>query len=114
MGLSKYPLLWMIEEAVNAGLKVNQAPSTARLGYPAQEQPVLLCRADSGAKLHDSLHGAWWLLEFLPKIAKYKEWPERDAHFGPTSPTPSRGRSRRAPIHESVVKRMDDQATIAR
>ena len=48
-GLSKYPLLWMIEQAVEAGLKVNPAHrQPARLGRPAQEQPVLLCRAESG------------------------------------------------------------------
>ena len=27
-------------------------------------------------------HGAWWLLEFLPKLAKYKEWPARQVVFG--------------------------------
>ena len=45
-GLSKYPLLWMIDEASKCGLARQPAHrQSARLGHPAQGQPVLLRRA---------------------------------------------------------------------
>ena len=45
-GLSKYPLLWMIDEATKCGLHGQPGHrQPARLGHPAQGQPVLLCRA---------------------------------------------------------------------
>ena len=45
-GLSKYPLLWMIDEARKCGLQGQPGHrQPARLGHPAQGQPVLLCRA---------------------------------------------------------------------
>ena len=63
---------------------------------------------DVRGDLHNSLSGAWWLLEYLPKSAKYREWPERQAHFGYYIPD---GEPRLIPdgavIHESAVLRMD-------
>ena len=60
------------------------------------------------ASLHDSLRGAWWILEFLPKSAKYKEWPARQTYFGFYIPDAEpRLIPEGAFIHESVVKRMD-------
>ena len=57
--------------------------------------------------LHHSLHGAWWLLEFFPKSAKYKEWPERKVALGCYIPDAEpRLIPEGAFIHESVMKRM--------
>ena len=86
-GLSKYPLLWMIDEATKCGLQVNQATSgppgavgarAARLSYVVPDV--------RGGELHTSLKGAWWILEYLPKSAGYKEWPARETYFGPCVP----------------------------
>jgi hypothetical protein len=67
---------------------------------------------DFKAMLHKSLHGFWWLLEFFPKAAKYKEWPARQVCFGKrfgfyfpdAEPRPI---PEDAFIHESVVQRME-------
>ncbi len=108
-GLSKYPLLWMIDEAEKCGLQFNHAQcQPARLGHSAQEQPVLLRRADRRGAAAQFADGAWWLLEFLPKSAKYREWPERQVFFGFYIPDAEpRPIPEGAVIHESVVKRME-------
>ena len=62
--------------------------------------------------LHQSLHGFWWVLEFIPKAATYREWPARHVYLGgrlgfyipDAEPRPI---PEDALIHESVVKRMD-------
>ena len=33
-------------------------------------------------ELHNSMSAAWRVLEYLPKSAKYKEWPERKVFLG--------------------------------
>jgi uncharacterized protein (DUF2235 family) len=111
-GLSKYPLLWMIDEAVAAGLAVN--PATVRQlawSVPRKNSPFQYVAPDVEAKLHDSLTGAWWILEYLPKMAQYKEWPERKAHFGFYIPDAEpRVIPDDAFVHESVLLRMQDMA----
>ena len=45
-GISKFPLIWMIDEAVAHGLAVNRRDrQSPGLGQTAQGQPVQLCRA---------------------------------------------------------------------
>jgi uncharacterized protein (DUF2235 family) len=108
-GLSKYPLLWMMEEAVAAGLKVNNA-TVNQLAWGVQRKgsPFSYVAPSPEAMLHQSLHGAWWLLEFFPKNAKYKEWPARQTILGRYFPDAEpRPIPEGAFIHESVTKRMD-------
>jgi uncharacterized protein (DUF2235 family) len=57
-GLSKVTLEWMLAEAVAAGLKVDPPNARAVLDRDAKPDPA--------APKHESLHGPWWLLEFLP------------------------------------------------
>jgi uncharacterized protein (DUF2235 family) len=108
-GLSKYPLLWMIDEAAKCGLQVNQA-TVNQLAWGVQRKgsPYSYVVPDVRGDLHHSLSGAWWLLEYLPKSASYKEWPERQAYFGYYIPD---GEPRFIPdgavIHESALQRMD-------
>ena len=86
-GLSKYPLLWMIDEAVKCGLTVNHAQrQPARLGPAAQEQPVLLCRARCARRAAQFAARRVVAAGILPKNAKYKEWPERQIVFRPLHP----------------------------
>lgn len=108
-GLSKYPLLWMIDEAVKCGLKVNQATvNQLAWGIQRKGSPYSYVVPNVRGDLHTSLRGPWWLLEYLPKSAKYREWPERKVHFGWYIPD---GEPRLIPdgavIHESAVLRMD-------
>ena len=82
-GLSKYPLLWMIDEATKCGLQVNQATvNQLAWGIQRKGSPFSYVVPDVRGELHTSLRGAWWILEYLPKSANYKEWPARKVHFG--------------------------------
>jgi uncharacterized protein (DUF2235 family) len=108
-GLSKYPLLWMIDETAKCDLRFNQANiNQLAWGVPRKNSPFSYVAPDVEALLHNSLVGAWWILEFIPKLAKYKEWPARQAHFGFYIPDAEpRPIPEGAVIHESVVKRME-------
>jgi uncharacterized protein (DUF2235 family) len=108
-GLSKYPLLWMIDEAVKCGLTVNQATvNQLAWGVQRKSSPYSYVVPDVRGDLHTSLSGAWWLLEYLPKSAKYREWPERRAYFGWYIPDAEpRFIPDGAFIHETAVLRMD-------
>jgi uncharacterized protein (DUF2235 family) len=78
-GLSKFPLAWMIEEAVMHGLKVNTAMKNHLvLGRPREGGRNVYVAPDPQGPLHDSLTSAWEILEWLPKSAKWKEWPRRE------------------------------------
>ena len=108
-GLSKYPLLWMIDEATKCGLTVNQA-TVNQLAWGVQRKgsPFSYVVPDVRGDLHTSLSGAWWLLEYLPKSATYKEWPARKVHFGYYIPDAEpRLIPDGAMIHESALLRMD-------
>jgi uncharacterized protein (DUF2235 family) len=111
-GLSKYPLIWMIDEAVKCGLTVDpRTVNRLAWGKDRKNSPFKYVRPDYRDQLHHSLHGAWWLLEFIPKLAKYKEWPARQVHFGFYIPDAEpRPIPDDAFIHESVIQRMDDAA----
>jgi uncharacterized protein (DUF2235 family) len=108
-GLSKYPLLWMIDEAAKCGLQVNQSTvNTLAWGRPRKNSPFHYVAPSVEARLHDSLHGAWWIIEYYPKKAKYREWPGREVYFGRYVPDAEpRPIPEDAYVHESVVKRMD-------
>jgi uncharacterized protein (DUF2235 family) len=82
-GLSKYPLLWMIEEAVTCGLKVDRR-TVNQLGWGRQRKnsPFSYVKPDVMAAPHDSMTAGWRVLEYVPKKDKYKEWPERKSALG--------------------------------
>lgn len=106
-GLSKLTLEWMLREASLAGLNVNYGRAATVLGrqnVPDRTKPY--AKPDHAAELHDSLTGAWWLLEFLP----HESW---DKDTKTTKWTIPRGAVREIPlgfatrIHESVQQRLD-------
>lgn len=72
--LSKYPLEWMTEEAVLAGLRINRAMfNHLVLGKAREGARHHYVAPDPIADQHVSLTLAWWPLEWLPKRAKFKE-----------------------------------------
>jgi uncharacterized protein (DUF2235 family) len=76
--LSKLPLIWMVEEAATAGLRINR-PNLRHLAYGepvANGEHSYVAPAATGT-MHRSLMGVWWLLELLPKSVRYREWPRR-------------------------------------
>ena len=107
-GLSKFPLLWMIDEAVACGLAVN--PRTVnQLGWGVQRKnsPFSYVAPDIRGELHNSMTPAWRILEYIPKSASYKEWPARKAYFGFYIPDcEPRLIPEGAFIHESVLMRI--------
>ena len=107
-GLSKFPLLWMIEQAVAAGLRVDQS-MVNHLGWGQPRSHAYVYVAPSPtAELHVSLEGAWRIIEWLPKQVKWREWPARKSFLGWYLPL---GEPRPIPegaiIHRSVIDRRD-------
>ena len=123
-GLSKYPLLWMAGEAAAAGL-VLDLPLLAHLGAggppPSPADRFDYVPPSPTAELHKSLTGAWWIFEFLPKLARLKEWPRRLAVLGlyipwaEPRPIPNRPQnladSGPAVVHSSLLARIADCPT---
>jgi uncharacterized protein (DUF2235 family) len=108
-GLSKFPLIWMIDEAVKCGLAVDRR-TVNQLAWGKQRKgsPFSYVAPDIMRDPHDSMSWAWRLFEYFPKADKYKEWKSRRSYFGYYIPD---GEPRLIPenafIHESVVKRMN-------
>jgi uncharacterized protein (DUF2235 family) len=75
-GLSKFPLAWMIDEAVAHGLKINVAMrNNLVLGRPRAGGKNVYVAPNAHADVHPSLTPAWQTLEYLPKSMKWNEWP---------------------------------------
>lgn len=106
--LSKYPLLWMIDEAVEAGLAVNpRTVNQLAWGIQRKNSPFSYVAPDIRGMLHNSMTPAWRLLEYVPKSAKYKEWPARKTHFGFYIPDcEPRPIAEGSFIHESALMRI--------
>jgi uncharacterized protein (DUF2235 family) len=107
-GLSKYALLWMIDEAVAAGLTVNpRTVNQLAWGVQRRRSPFSYVPPDIRGMLHKSETPAWRLLEYFPKNAKFKEWPPRKVLFGHYIPNAEpRFIPDGAHIHESVLMRI--------
>ena len=107
-GLSKFPLLWMIDEAVKRGLAVNrQTVNQLAWGIPRKGSPFNDVAPDIFRHPHQSMSRAWRGLEWIPKSDKYKEWSARRSWLGYYFPD---GEPRPIPanayIHKSVLDRM--------
>jgi uncharacterized protein (DUF2235 family) len=82
-GLSKFSLLWMINQAKAAGLKTSTAMvNYLVLGRPREDSKRVYTPPNAAASLHSSLKGFWWALEIMPKLTKWREWPKRRSLFG--------------------------------
>ena len=109
-GLSKFPLDWMLTEAISAGLLVDHDRKALILGLPDNSP---FARADSTAPLHDELKGKWspfwWVLELRPTLPPaiagiYIRHSYR-IPLGSPRFIPQSGK-----IHESVGERMEKLA----
>jgi uncharacterized protein (DUF2235 family) len=108
-GLSKFPLIWMIDEALKCGVAVDRATvNHLAWGVPRKGSPFSYVAPDFRGEPHDSMSWAWRLLEYFPKADKYKEWKSRQSYLGHYIPDAEpRPIPENAFIHESVIKRMD-------
>jgi len=108
-GISKFPLIWMIDEAVAHGLAVNrQTVNHLAWGKQRKGSPFSYVAPDIHCPPHNSLTALWWLLEYWPKKDKYKDWKPRPSFLGHYIPDGEpRFIADDAFVHESVVQRMD-------
>jgi uncharacterized protein (DUF2235 family) len=82
-GAAKYPLRWMIDEAVIHGLQISKSMyDHLVLGHPLPGGKRTYTAPDFTAKLHSSMNWAWSLLEGIPKRAKRRDWPQRQSVLG--------------------------------
>jgi uncharacterized protein (DUF2235 family) len=106
--VSKYPLIWMIEEAVAHGLTVDRRTvNHLAWGKPRKGSPFTYVEPDFDKDPHDSMSPFWRCLEWFPKSDRYKEWAKRTSVLGHYIPD---AEPREIPagslIHESVVSRL--------
>jgi uncharacterized protein (DUF2235 family) len=104
--LSKYPLIWMIEQARHHGLLVRTSMVNHIAYGRTREGARDYMKPDPAGALHRSLTWLWRSLEYFPKAKKYRNWMQRRALLGYYVP---RGEPRSiAPnslIHVSVIDR---------
>lgn len=107
-GLSKYPLLWMINQAKAAGLKTSTSMTNYLvLGKPRRDSARVYTPPRPTGQLHRSLKSFWWLLEVIPKLKRYREWPRRWSLLGIYVPLAEpRPIPDDAVIHGSVFERI--------
>lgn len=109
-GPAKFPLQWMIDEAVTHGLKIKQTLyDHLVLGQPLPRGQLTYTPPSATASTHDSMNAGWRVLEWLPKRAKRIEWPKRTSFLGWYLP---RSEPRPVPdgalVHSSVRTRMNE------
>lgn len=106
-GLSKFPLLWMIEQGAAAGVIINRAMvNHLVLGRPRKGSNHVYVPPSATGVLHDSMTLAWRLLEYWPKNARWREWPLRSVFAGLYFPQAEpRVIPDGALIHRSVLER---------
>jgi uncharacterized protein (DUF2235 family) len=107
-GLSKYPLIWMIDEAVKCGLAVDRRTiNQLAWGIQRKDSPFSYVKPDYMSETHDSLTWAWRPLEYIPKADKYKQWADRKSFLGHYIPDAEpRPIPDNAFIHESVADKL--------
>lgn len=108
-GPAKYPLQWMIDEAVAHRLAINKVMyNHLVLGHRRKGGSQVYVAPDFKAKLHNSMSWAWLLLEGLPKRVKPRDWPDRPSLFGWYLPLCEPRRvDNGARVHVSVFQRVD-------
>lgn len=107
-GLSKFSLIWMIEEAIKYGLAVDRrAVNQLALGIQRKGSPFSYVSPDIMTDPHDSMSTVWRVLEWIPKADRYKEWEKRRSFLGRYIPNcEPRPIPVNAFVHESVIQRM--------
>jgi len=72
--LSKYPLIWMIQQASDAGLDMNDSMlRRLAFGQGKAGDKYQYAKPDATADMHDSMNAAWRVLEWLPKQARWRD-----------------------------------------
>jgi uncharacterized protein (DUF2235 family) len=112
-GPAKYPLGWMIDEAVHHGLQISRSMfNHLVLGQTRQGSTRTYTAPSFTAKLHNSMTIGWKPLEIIPKLVKWRDWPWCHSLFGWYLPfCEPRQIDDGARIHYSVFERFDADPT---
>lgn len=105
--LSKFPLLWMLEQAKDHGLKIRAAMVNHIVRGHERRDARKYEPPNAAGPRHSSMTWYWFLLELLPKAARLREWPRRRRflrHYIPRSEP--RFIAEGSLIHTSVIERM--------
>jgi hypothetical protein len=105
-GLSGVALKWMAEEAEVTGLRFH--PKAKASSIPAVDSQQYAA-PNPLEKKHESPHGLWWVVEFIPKRIKHPQQKLRypvDFALGALAI-----RARDAIIHQAVIDRMRGDVT---
>ena len=108
-GAAKFPLRWVIDEAVGQGLLIKRAMyNHLVLGAKRQGGSRTYVAPSTSAPLHNSVRSFWCVLEVLPKRTKYRDWAARPALCGLYLPL---AEPRTIPngdlVHHTVFERRD-------
>ena len=107
-GLSKLALKWMIEESPDELEFRTRAMNRIVLAAGRVGTELGYTKPDAKARLHQSLTGAWWPIEWLPKRAVRREWLDRTCVLGLYLPNAEpRAIAEDALIHSSVWNRVN-------
>lgn len=104
--LSKYPLVWMLEQARDHGLRLR----TSMINHIAHGQDRAGARSytkpSPSGKLHRSLVWGWLLLEAVPKNVRHRAWAGRQSLLNLYMPLGEpRTIASGSLVHASVVER---------
>jgi uncharacterized protein (DUF2235 family) len=76
--LSKIPLIWMVEEAKKAGLRITESNlEKFAYGAPRKKDEHQYSKPAADGEMHKSLGWGWMPLEVIPKSVKYRKWHRR-------------------------------------
>ncbi len=104
---AKIPLRWMVNEAEAHGLVFRKTLYRMLvLGQNRKGARRLYSKPDNDGMIHRSMVKGWKILEWFPKLARFKEWPERRTFLGLYLPRGEpRSISDGAILHPSAVSR---------
>ena len=108
-GIAKYPLKWMVDEAVLSGLRVNRAMyNHLVLGRPRKGGTKKYVPLGAAAPVHNSMSAGWLPFEVWPKRVKWREWLGRRSVLGFYLPLcEPRHIEDGALVHHSVFERFE-------
>lgn len=103
IGLSQVAFEWMANEARQAGLLLDDGVLAVELGRQTQADVPRYSPPNPGGPLHKSLHGFWWVCEFLPR----KRWNAAAGEYRwSCCPAVPRQIEDGAEVHASVPERI--------
>jgi hypothetical protein len=80
---AKYPLGWLIDEAILHGMQINLTMyNHLVLGQAREGGTRSYTEPSVRAKLHNSMTFGWLPFEVIPKRIKWRDWPQRGSLFG--------------------------------